>query len=371
MKNIIHIQQILEYYDVPQIFIGIDLFGAQYIALLIDDNNEYKYIAIPISSQRYSEYISMKVDLRTVFLSPEIEHSYKLIVYNDNQFTIIETFSCITEDMLPQEGFYHKGDVCSDSIIYETNKIKHPIIHLGFEDSINSHSIELPVLSQVLKFYQSLFTHCYTKVDGKSKDPDHCLKAFDSSVASFNLHLYANTPLGLFGESRIEKTLMALEGLFHFDTEESLRITLNNFKGHIVSSYKNFIYTLLENKLVFKYKWLYNKDGNGPIVIQNRITMPKLETISSVLSESTELENEIKEFIGYFIKIDINNATWKLFDINTNKEYFGISIDGSLLFGITVQSIIYKIVCKETIEYNNINAKEKMTYQLVNISKQE
>ena len=314
MKNIIQIQQILEYYDVPQVFIGIDLFGAQYIALLIDDNNEYKYIAIPISSQRYSEYINMRVDLRTVFLTPEIDHSYRIIVYNDNQFEINETFSDITEDMLPQEVFYHKDNICADSIIYETYKIKHPIIHLGFEDPINSSSIELPVLSQVLKFYQSLFTHCYTKVDGKSKDPDHCLKAFDSSVASFNLHLYANTPLGLFGESRIEKTLIALEELFHFQTEESLRLALNNFKGHIVSSYKNFICTLLENKLVFKYKWLYNKDGNGPIVIQNRITTPTLETISFILSESTELENEIKEFLGYFIKIDTNNSTWKLFD---------------------------------------------------------
>ena len=162
---------------------------------------------------------------------------------------------------------------------------------------------------------------------------------------------------------------MSLERLFHFKDEADLRLVLNDYKGHIVSSYKNLIYTLLENKLAFKYKWLYNKDGNGPIIMHNKISIPKIENIYSILSESSELENAIKEFIGYFIKIDINTSSWKLFDINSNKEYNGYAPDKNILYGITVQSVIYKITCKEIIEYNNINAKERMIYHLQKIDK--
>lgn len=367
MKQIIQIEQILEYYDVPQVFVGSDIFGAKYISMLFDDTIEYTYLAILISKERLHEYLSKKVDLRSLFISPEIEHNYKIIIYNEAKFEVTDTITTISEEMLPKEGFYC-DDIYNDSIINETYQLRHPIIHLGFEDPINSHSIELPVLSLITQYYQSLFTHCYTKVDGKIKDPDHNLRAYASTAASFNLHLYATTPLGIFGGSRIEKTLMTLEALFHFKDEKDLRLTLSNYKGHVVSSYKNLIHTLLENKLAFKYKWLYNKDGNGPIIMHNKISVPKIESIYSILSESSELENEIKEFVGYFIKIDVNTSSWKLFDINNKREYNGSATDKNTLYGITVQSIIYKITCQEIIEYNNINVKGKMIYKLKSIT---
>ncbi len=76
---------------------------------------------------------------------------------------------------------------------------------------------------------------------------------------------------------------------------------------------------------------------------------------------------EIKEFIGYFVQVDITRKTWKIKTEDEGKFIFGEALSNEQLKGLTVDSIIYKIVCEELIEEFTVSEKEKTKYILKSI----
>lgn len=367
MRQIIKIERILEFYDIPQVLIGTDRFCAKYLCTLYDDTEAYRYIGIAISPERIKRYLNGEIDLRSLYIHPENGNSYFEIEYNNSNFEITNTVEgSLSDNYLPLEGFYNEDSAEDTSLIEESIQLKHPAVHIGFSDPENSHSIEAHVLSEALNHYQSLVTHCYIKIDGKKEDKDHQLRVFNSSAASFNLHLFADSQFDLFMGSRIEKTLCAIDNIFRFENTDELKEKLDGFRGHTIGSYKKLIKLLIDNKLSFKYKWMSAYGGNK--VISNKINIPRLQDIYEYLEESSELENEIKEFSGFFSKVDVDRGAWKLFDTNKNKSFSGESSNASLIAGITVTNVLYNITCREIIVNNNVSASEKYTLILDSIT---
>ena len=65
-------KQILVFYDEPILFTATDAVESLYLCLLSSIPDEYDCTAIRISYGRLTEYLSKRVDLRTVFTNPEI-----------------------------------------------------------------------------------------------------------------------------------------------------------------------------------------------------------------------------------------------------------------------------------------------------------
>lgn len=73
-RNIpIRIERILDFYDVPQLFIARDAFETLYLCLLYTDEQECRYTAIRISGKRIEEFLSGKQICGSCFslLKPE------------------------------------------------------------------------------------------------------------------------------------------------------------------------------------------------------------------------------------------------------------------------------------------------------------
>lgn len=100
--------------------------------------------------------------------------------------------------------------------------------------------------------------------------------------------MYAESPLNLFGYSRIDNTLRVLDKLFRTSDENTLRDIIEPLKGHTVRSYKNFIKTLIENNIEVKYKWVSSILDNE--VIYNRVSIPIMENVYEILNDSEELD---------------------------------------------------------------------------------
>lgn len=106
-QNTITIERVLDYCDVPQLFIGRDKFDTQYICLLYDDEDGYKYTAIRISNARYSSFVRGETDLRTLFVNPEYEGEYFDVLFKEHTHIIVPSDGRnITEDRLPSENYY-------------------------------------------------------------------------------------------------------------------------------------------------------------------------------------------------------------------------------------------------------------------------
>ena len=71
METKLTLDQMLDYCDVPQLFTARDTFETLYLCLLYDDSSECLYTGIRISSQRLTEFLNGKYDLRYLYLHPE------------------------------------------------------------------------------------------------------------------------------------------------------------------------------------------------------------------------------------------------------------------------------------------------------------
>lgn len=111
MSNELIVDKILDYYDEPQLFIARDMFGTQYICLLYADEGKSRYTAIKISNGRLSDFLAGKVDLRRLFLSPEIKGDYYEVV-NDGDHLYITPFNgdTLPEDRLQESGYTLDAD---------------------------------------------------------------------------------------------------------------------------------------------------------------------------------------------------------------------------------------------------------------------
>ena len=90
MNDGLTIDKILDYYDEPQLFIARDMFDAQYICLLYADDEKPKYTAVKISNAKLTDFLSGKVDLRQLFVSPEMKGEYYEVVGNDDHLSILD-----------------------------------------------------------------------------------------------------------------------------------------------------------------------------------------------------------------------------------------------------------------------------------------
>lgn len=368
MIDRINLERILDFYDVPQLFIGIDIIGTRYLCLLYDDESYYRYISIRISENKLKEFLGEKIDLRSLFISPEINNEYFVVSYFEDFYHIEKYNKDIVEEMLPSEGYFFEGNSDDALIIWEANKCNHPVIHLGFEDPINSHSIPVSTLSSLTAHYQSIVANCYKKIDGTKDDRDFRLRVFSCSAASFNVHMYAESSLDLFGSSRIDITLHKVDSLLKCTSNDQLMELLIPLKGHTIRSYRNFIKELIDNKIVVKYKWVSSISESK--VISNRVEVSRLEQIYEVLSKSTELEKEIKLFEGIIISSSMTNGKWEL-KLDTGDKISGKADPPSLLSGVVIGEVRYELKCEEIIEQNNFSSKEKVSFVLIEISEIE
>ena len=81
MENVLRIEKILDFCDVPQLFVARDAFDTLYLCLLYEDELLCRYTGIRISARRLEDFLSGGIDLRSLFIHPENKHEYFDVVF--------------------------------------------------------------------------------------------------------------------------------------------------------------------------------------------------------------------------------------------------------------------------------------------------
>lgn len=111
MNDKLTIERILDFYDVPQLFIARDAFDTIYLCLLYDDDPSCRYTAIRISNGRLQSFLNGDQDLRTLFDKPETPFEYFDVEYRDNEYYFEPHQSTsVGEERLPLSGYRMSGD---------------------------------------------------------------------------------------------------------------------------------------------------------------------------------------------------------------------------------------------------------------------
>lgn len=127
------LNQILEYYDVPQILVATDATGTRYLCTLYDQSETegYKYIGVQISEPRLMAFIGGQLDLRDAYLHPEVENAVYAVSAQKEILTAITPLSQqdLTEDMLPEAGYFFDASDLSDEAepVSDTYQLEVPV----------------------------------------------------------------------------------------------------------------------------------------------------------------------------------------------------------------------------------------------------
>lgn len=114
------LSQILEYYDVPQIFVATDATGVRYLCTLFGqsetDGYKYKYLGVQISEPRLLAFVGGQLDLREAYLHPEVENAVYIVIVQHEAINATTSIAQqdITEDMLPEAGYFFDASDLSD-----------------------------------------------------------------------------------------------------------------------------------------------------------------------------------------------------------------------------------------------------------------
>ena len=102
-------EQILEYYDVPQIMTATDVTGTHYLCTLYgEDEFGYKYLGVQISEPRLMAFIHGQVDLRDAYKYPEVDNALYIVTAHQGELaaTTMLQPQDVSDDMLPEKGYY-------------------------------------------------------------------------------------------------------------------------------------------------------------------------------------------------------------------------------------------------------------------------
>jgi len=370
MNKLIHISQILAYYDVPELFLGKDNIGTNYLCMLIEKDNDLKYLATLISINRLSQFTCGLIDLRSIYENPEIREFYLLDSVDGTSYMIEQSFdSEIQQDWLPLEGFLLNNPFNDDTLIVEESlERNNAVVHLAVSDEKDDLGIETDDLGDIIKLYSMLVENSYKKVISQRKlkgsksyiiKENYKLRAFASSAASFNLHLFSEANKDLFGRSMIEFGLEKIDDIFEsYDKDIDLLNVLRSIQGHGVSSFAKILKKISANNLKIKHKWFAPSRQHVNVRI---IDKDQADRVLNIITSTIELSEEIKEFIGTFVQVDLLKKTWRLKLTDGGKEIFGTATEEQLI-GLTIRTLEYRLICEEIIEEFKVSDKEKISY---------
>lgn len=107
----------LEYYDVPQIIAAADATGTRYLCTLYEQTADgYHYLGVQISEPRLMAFIGGQLDLRDAYQHPEVDNALYLVEAQGDTLTASTLLqpSDVTEEMLPEAGYYYDADNVTD-----------------------------------------------------------------------------------------------------------------------------------------------------------------------------------------------------------------------------------------------------------------
>ncbi len=118
MEDMLRIDKLLDFCDVPQLFVARDAFETLYLCLLYEDEPACRYTGIRISARLLDAFLTGKADLRQLFLQPENEREYYDVVFQSGEYRkTLSDEKTLPEDKLPTAGYVLPEDARESIVI--------------------------------------------------------------------------------------------------------------------------------------------------------------------------------------------------------------------------------------------------------------
>ena len=378
----VFLKDILLFYDTPQLFVACDEIGTNYICMLVEQNSTSdKFACIQISEQKLIHFCTGNIDLRDIFINPEMMSFYQINIkdYNSNFFEteILET-EIFPSRWLPEEGVFINIEQAQSEIIAESQARAKTIVHLSLNppESTSEPKINTLTLSEALLRFQTMLKYAYKRSIATlpyaqrkhlNTPENYQLDVFAFARGSFKVKMQSQSFPNLFGETEISRALHLVDQLVDNinNVELSLQLLAEN-KGHFANTYINFLKYVAESQHRLSYSWAFSS-LKAPITKQ--ISSAQAQYLYEIFNQQEELKEETIQLIGYFDKVDEKYGKWRLVDQENNTHNGELAEDESLtLKGVIIGTKLYKLVCIEKIIEIVGTSEEKKALQLIELT---
>lgn len=338
----LRITEILEYYDVPQLFVALDAVGTSYLCLTydIDEAGVLQCLSANISKDRLNDFFTGHLDLRKIYLEPEL-FIYDVCVNGDEIDAKIR-LAQIHDCMLPNEGYFlDYSQRENHDMILTSREEGRTIIRLAFNYETCNHAIPSSVLTNTIHDFQSILSKACKKIYKKQEDNEAKLLVRAPLAASFDLELMSEEPTNMFGGSKVANTLELIKPLFS-DNDDEVAGCLSLFKD-IQTNYKSFVKQLFESNVSFRFKWV--DPSIETLVSECPLSKERIPSLYDLASRFEELDETNEIFEGRFFMANTKNGAWGFQPQTENRQKKGICYERTLLNGIVLNNQTYRISC--------------------------
>jgi hypothetical protein len=371
-------------YDEPCLFTCKNAAGQIFIAVLIDEDDDYKkWLYTALSQDRLDSIQCGIIDLHDSFKLAEEGFSWIVKVpFLEEEDTILEMMSCnkIPEDMLPLSGEFLKPQSLAD-ILKETASTLHRDILRFKVEFPNNASYEAPVriwsnmllsLQDVVEFIGRGLTNEPKRIIAQQTE----LLATVTSGGSYCIDLVAATHVDFLKESLIGNSLNILFRLVEVSNKcvdgsnfanEEFTVMVNNLGIPLTARYRIFLNHIVTAKSDVDFNWGSPHPKKGGSV---RLTHKSVTAALQLIENMEEAVPLILKITGTLIAGNIKLKKFEIRDINKEFTYKG-KISDSLIKSDTDMTLdcIYHAVIEETIESNKVTGETKPKYKLIDLSK--
>lgn len=285
------IKEVLDYYDVPQLFVAQDNVFTSYLCLTydIDEEGDLQCVAVNISPSKLNDFLTGHLDLRDLFINPEL-NCYDVFVEGDEVNANLRT-KAFENRMLPDEGYrFDFNQHENREMISASRETNRTIIRIAFNYETTFHEISSKLLTCTISNFQNIISKAYKKLNRDQDERLSLLYVRAPIAASFDLEFMTEDSTDLFGSSKVADTLEMIKPLFS-DVDNEVADCLVNFKD-IQNYYKSLVKELSENQMSFKFKWVQSStEYKVSECYVSKELVPKLYSFASNivhLDDSTE-----------------------------------------------------------------------------------
>ena len=311
----LYYDEILVYYDSPQLFTVIDKCKNRYLAMLINDDSILQYFVLNISKERLTDIKDSSLSIKEAFTNPEMNRLFKI----EGQLVSSILSKDLSVNDLPDDNLYLNMLIDTSLLLSEQEKQWDKV-----RDSLNlrlinsgqpkEHEIDCGVFAKIISSIQNLITSqakCKYRNKFNISDIIEMSKLNFSStyIGSVGIKFKTKDRRNLIEETRLTPILESLSEMVNECTIEDIENYFNksNYDYKVISDYKNYLNTLIKNNLDVEYK-ISVKNQNISHYLKNDEIREQYNNLSNYISNKTFYE----DFEGILVAVDTKNRTFKL-----------------------------------------------------------
>ncbi len=376
------------FFDIPRLFSCQNRAGATYLCLsTFDDGENFEWLYLPISQDRYSSLLDNQIDLLSCFIQPEDGYLFKVKSNFEGDATVQHLLpEQIAGEDLPEPGVLLDTDLESrpgpgtidakEAAIRSKRETYN--IHLYPWDT-QLAELDIDHLGSVLTSFQDLVYAIGQSCDGeptlKGAIPAHIieatkLRATQMFDGSFGLQIKSKSKVDLFDKSLASDALLELTNLLQvLDDEDALSNKLHHLEGRVASKYRTFVKQLKRVGSPLKIDWGSPNPERGRSL---RIERNVIDSIYRIVSKIDIDMSESVRFHAELLGLDVATKRYRVRHLDDNEVYSGkISEEAFNQVEHSEINAIYVVTLKQIIETNSLSGSENIKWLLLGLSPAE